>query len=145
VSGPDGNWHESLRSDGPAKSSTDRSFGLLFAGICGFLGVLALWERKSSAPWWLVAALAFLIAALYFTPLLRPLNRLWRRFAQLLNTVVNPLIMAVMFYAVVTPAGLLMRLFGKDPLRLRLAAEAPSYWIDRQGPGGQPTSMNNQF
>ena len=59
--------------------------------------------------------------------------------------VVNPLVMGLLFYLTVTPTGLLMRLFGKDPLRLRFDPEAKSYWIERQPPGPAPETMRHQF
>jgi len=76
---------------------------------------------------------------------LRPLNRLWLRFGLLLHAVMNPLIMGLLFYGTVMPIGLLMRLFGKDPLNLKRDAQASSYWIMRTPPGPAPDTMSNQF
>ena len=77
--------------------------------------------------------------------LLRPLNRLWFKFGLLLNKVVNPLIMGLVFYITVTPIGLIMRVLGKDLLGLRLSKDSESYWIHRDPPGPSPESMRHQF
>ena len=76
---------------------------------------------------------------------LAPLNRVWFKFGLLLQRVVNPLVMAVIYFAVVTPTGLIMRALGKDPLHLRYDPDARSYWIPRDPPGPERESMKNQF
>ena len=79
-----------------------------------------------------------------FAPaMLRPLNLLWLRFGLLLHRVVNPIVMGLLFFAVFMPMGLLMRLSGKDFLRLRFRGGDTSYWITRVG--SPPGSMRNQF
>lgn len=77
--------------------------------------------------------------------LLRPLNRLWLRLGLLLHKVMNPLLMAVMFYLVILPTSLLMRIFHKDPLRMKYDPHAATYWIERRPPGPAPDTMRNQF
>ena len=76
---------------------------------------------------------------------LAPLNRLWTRFGILLAKIVNPVVMAGVFFIAVTPIGLLMRLAGKDLLRLRYDSTAETYWIMRTPPGPPPDTMKNQF
>ena len=76
--------------------------------------------------------------------LLAPFNRVWFKFGLLLR-VVNPLVMAVIYFAVVTPTGPVMRTLGKDPLRLKCDPDAQSYWIHRDPPGPERESMQNQF
>ena len=95
--------------------------------------------------WALIAALVFLGAAIVIPRALAPLNRLWLRFGELLNRITSPIALAILFYGVVMPTGIAMRLFGKDPLRLRRDAQARSYWIDRDPPGPPPDSLKNQF
>jgi hypothetical protein len=63
----------------------------------------------------------------------------------LLHSIVSPVVLAIMFYGVVTPMGVLMRAFGKDSLRLRRSGFAQSYWIKRDPPGPKPDSLNHQF
>lgn len=141
----DGNWHESLYSEGPPPSSSDRSFGLLFAAVCGSIAMFGVWEGRRSALWWLVAALIFCVVAVFAAPLLGPLNRAWRWLSLKLFKIVNPIIMGVVFFAVLTPIALIMRGVGRDPLRLRFEPEKPSYWLDRTSVGERQTSMTDQF
>ena len=77
--------------------------------------------------------------------ILSPLNRLWFRFGLLLHHIVNPVVMALLFFTTVTPMALIMRLLGKDPLRRKFDPEADSYWIPRQPAGPAPETMKNQF
>ena len=76
---------------------------------------------------------------------LAPANRAWHRLGLLLHRVMTPVVMSVIFFATVTPMAVFMRLFGKDPLRLKREPEASSYWIPREPPGPEPDSMKNQF
>lgn len=113
--------------------------------VLGVIGLLPL--LGSGGPrWWLVGIGGAVAAAGLVAPaLLAPFNRLWTRFGLLLNRVTNPIVMALMFFVVLTPSGLLMRLFGKDPLRRRFDADAATYWIEREPPGPTGESMRNQF
>ncbi len=83
--------------------------------------------------------------AVFYPKLLAPLNHLWFKFGLLLHKIVNPVVLAIMFFLVITPIGLLMRALGKDPLRLRLDKAATSYWIDRTPPGPSPDTLGDQF
>lgn len=76
---------------------------------------------------------------------LAPLNRLWARFGALLHRIVSPVALAILFFIVVTPIALLMRILGKDPLRMRLDPNAKSYWIVRDPPGPKSESLKDQF
>ena len=140
-----GAWHESLRPEEHPPGASDRSFGLVFAGVCGFAGSVALWHGRSTAYWWLLAGAAFLAAALVLPGLLSPLNRLWMWFGRLLYVIVNPVILAVLFYGAVMPVGLLMRAFAKDPLRRNFDRQVASYWIERSSHVDRTASMKNQF
>ena len=87
----------------------------------------------------------FCSIALALPSVLTQLNRLWLRFGLLLHRVVSPLVLGIMFFLVVTPTGIVMRLLGKDPLRLRYEETASTYWIDRTPPGPAPESLDRQF
>ena len=76
--------------------------------------------------------------------MLHPLNRLWMRFGLLLHKVINPIVMGLLFYGTILPTGLVMRLRGKDLLRLKREPGAESYWIART-PGPAPETMRDQF
>ena len=138
--------HERLSDEAPGVApASDRAFGFAFAVV---FTAIALFPLLGGGPprWWSAGvAAALLAAALLKAEWLAPANRAWRRVALLLHRVVATVILAFLFYAVVTPTGLLMRAFGKDPLRLRYDPSAKSYWILRSPPGPTPESMKNQF
>ena len=137
--------HERFTREDGVRSSSERVFGLVFAGIFGLIGLWPLW-RGAALRWWsLGLAAAFLVAALLAPRALAPLNRLWFRFGLLLHMVVNPVAMALVFFTTVTPIALIMRATGKVPLRLRLDRDAPTYWIERRPPGPMPDTMPRQF
>lgn len=139
--------HEDFTRKETVQGSSDRSFGFVMAAFFGLVALFPLLHGPlSSIRWWaLVVAAAFLAAALLWTAPLRPLNRAWLKFGLLLSKIVSPIVMMVLFYATVTPIGVLMRWTGKDPLRLRRNAAAASYWIPREPPGPAPDSMKQQF
>ena len=138
--------HERLRDDGVVKGSSDRSFGLVFAAVFGIIGLWPFVFGGAGPRWWsLVIALGFAVVSLTRPSLLAPLNRLWLKFGLLLNRIVSPLVMGLLFYLVITPIALMMRLTGKDPLRLKYDAAARSYWIPRQPPGPSPETIKNQY
>jgi len=140
-----GATHERLVREETVRGSSDRSFGLVFAAVFAVIGLWPLLGDGGIRIWSLAISLVFLATAMLRPMLLAPLNRLWTRFGLLLHHVVNPIIMALLFYLVVTPTGLVMRALGKDILRLRFDRQAKSYWIERQPPGPAPEAMRDQF
>jgi hypothetical protein len=123
---------------------TDRSFGITFAVIFALAGCLPL-LGDGGVTWWLLAMSAATAAIALLRPtLLAPLNRWWLKFGLLLHKIVNPVVMGLMFFVVVTPVGLLMRLGGKRALG-RIDRQATSYWVLRDPPGPDPQSMRQQF
>ncbi|HYL78218.1 MAG TPA: SxtJ family membrane protein [Bryobacteraceae bacterium] len=139
------NFHEDLRRSAHTRSSSDRNFGLVFAAGFALLGVWPLLKR-GPVRWPLLAVAAvFLLVALIRPGLLRPLNKVWTLFGLLLGRIMNPIITAILFFLVFTPAGIIGRLLGKDPLRLKHAPEASTYWIIRNPPGPAPETMAKQF
>lgn len=137
--------HENHDKNEEVRGSSDRMFGFVFAV---FFLIVALFPLLSGGPprrWGLIVSFLFAAIALIVPAILAPLNKLWMRFGWLLHKLVNPIVLGVLFYAVVMPTSILMRLFGKDPLRLNLDPSAKSYWIKRDPPSPQPDSMKNQF
>lgn len=127
------------------EGSSDRTFGLLFAAI---FAILALWPLLHGAQirvWALVLAAVFLVLALAWPRALSRLNRGWMRFGLLLNRIVSPVAIGVVYYLTLVPMGLVMRAFGKRPLRLGFDRAATSYWITREPPGPDPKTMIDQF
>jgi Saxitoxin biosynthesis operon protein SxtJ len=138
-------FHEDLRREEEVRGSTDRGFGLTFAGFFALLAGLGWWRAGQRWPYYVAAAAVFAAIALVAPRILGPANRAWTKLGLLLFRVVNPVVMAVLFVTTIVPIGLLMRLAGKDPLRLRRDPDAQSYWIPREPPGPAPESMKNQF
>src|SRR5262249_21366273 len=98
-----------------------------------FFLIVTFWPVTRAEPirWWALGmAAVFAAVALLWAPALTPLNKAWTKFGVLLYKMVSPAVMAILFYVTVTPIALLMRLLGKDPLRLRPDRNAKSYWID---------------
>lgn len=137
--------HEDFRRDDEVKGSSNRSFGLVIG--CALLVIALLPLRSGGDPRWWLAATAGTVAALaLLSPrVLAPFNRVWTKFGLVLSKITNPVVMGAMFYGVITPAGLVMRLLGKDPMRRKFSPEDPSYWIEREPPGPKPDSMPNQY
>jgi hypothetical protein len=127
------------------EGSSNRSFGLVFSGFFLIVGLLPALHGNSLRYWALVASAVFLALALLAPASLGPLNRIWAKIGQLLHRIVSPIALAVLFFCVVTPTGLLLRLIGKDVLRLRFDKAAASYWIPRSPPGPVAESLKNQY
>lgn len=137
--------HEDLDRHHEVKGSSNRFFGLTFFVV--FL-VIALWLLLKHGSVHLPTfgiSIGFLAISLLFPALLGPLNRAWLKFGALLHSITSPIILGVMFYLVITPIGLLMRLAGKDLLRLKFDPDSPSYWIRREPPGPDKNSLHRQF
>ena len=137
--------HEDLSRDQHVEGSSDRSFGLVFAAAFAVIGAWPL--LGGAAPrWWAFAIGAgFGAVALAKPALLSGLNRQWLKLGLLLGRIVSPVALAVLYYAVFVPVGLVMRAAGSDPLRLKREPAAASYWRRREPPGPPPDSMTNQF
>ncbi|MCC7383558.1 MAG: hypothetical protein IT384_17090 [Deltaproteobacteria bacterium] len=142
----DAGFHESFGREHEVEGSTDRGFGLVFAGFFTLVALLPLLsEPRRVRVWSLGVAAACALIAWVAPRVLAPANRLWMRFGLLLQKVVSPIVLGILFFGVITPFGVAMRLFGKDPLRLEWKKDAPTYWITREPPGPPPETMKNQF
>jgi hypothetical protein len=137
--------HEDLRRELEIRGSSDRVFALTMAGFLTLVGLWPLARGGAPRAWALGLAVVLLGLALLAPTTLGPLNRAWTRLGLLLQRVTNPVILGLLFYLAITPTGLVMRLLGKTPLRLRLDRAAPTYWIDRRPPGPAGDTMRNQF
>lgn len=135
------NFHEHYEKE-ELPLPSDRSTGLVFAGVA--LIVAWFWRNDQTVlQWALGVAAAFALVSLAAPGLIRPLNIVWMKFAMLLNMIMSPLIMGILFLVAIVPAGLLMRI-RHDPLRKRRGSDVVTYWIDRKVPE-TPPSMSNQF
>jgi hypothetical protein len=137
--------HERLSAAEKVVAGSDRSFGVVMAVACSIIALINLWQGGWLWAWIGAPAIFFLLTAILRPTLLNPLNRAWLAFGLLLHQVLNPIVLALLFFGAVLPTGLVMRALGKDLLRLRLKPETDSYWIVRQPPGPAPESMVDQF
>jgi hypothetical protein len=125
-----------------AELPSERSTGFVFAGVCAVIGAF-YWNNMMVLAICAGLSLSFLIVSLVAPFLLGPLNRIWFRFSLLLNRVMNPVILGLMFLIAIVPIGLLMRLM-RDPLRSK-RSDGSTYWIDREPNDSETHSMTNQF
>ena len=123
------------------KISSNRNFGIVFFIVFLLVAVYPILKGNDIRIWSLLISFVFLILGLINSKLLTPLNKLWFKFGLLLGKIVTPLIMGFIFFIVVTPIGILMRLLGKDLLNLKYN-EKKTYWIEKTGP---KSKMKNQF
>ena len=123
------------------KIGSNRSFGIVFFIVFLLISIYPLINDEGLRIWSLVVSLIFLVLGIINSNILSPLNKLWFKFGILLGKVISPIIMGIIFFLVVTPIGLIMRLIGKDVLNLKYS-DYKSYWIKKTGP---KSKMKNQF
>ena len=123
------------------KISSNRSFGIVFFVVFLLIALYPLIYNGEIRLWSLLISFIFLILGLLNSKALTPLNKIWFKFGILLGKIVSPIILGIIFFFVVTPIGLIMRILGKDLLNLKFNANK-SYWIEKRGP---KSKMKNQF
>ena len=123
------------------KIGSNKSFGIVFFVVFLLIAIYPLINNGELRIWSLIIAIIFLILGLINSKFLKPLNKLWFKFGLLLGKVVSPLIMGIIFFLVVTPTALIMRIIGKDLLNLKFNNKK-SYWIEKTDP---KSKMKNQF
>ena len=137
--------HENLDKEEGVKVSSDRSFGIVFTLVFLAVGVWVVSGGQSKGWFFFVSAVLFLVAAIARPSILGPLNRAWAKFGLLLGQVFNPILLGVVFFLVVTPIAVALKLWGKDSLHLKSKSDLESYWIDRSPAGPKFGSMTKQF
>ena len=123
------------------KISSNKSFGLVFSLVFLIVSLLPLLNDGNIRIWSMVLATIFFSLALLNSSILNPLNKIWFKFGILLGNFISPIVMGLVFFAVVTPTSLLMRMFGKNLLGLK-NSNKKSYWIERSS---IKSKMKNQF
>tara|TARA_Y100001970_G_scaffold293877_1_gene444166 strand:+ start:63 stop:440 length:378 start_codon:yes stop_codon:yes gene_type:complete len=123
------------------KISSNRSFGILFFIVFLLIAIWPILNGETFRIWALVISTIFLILGSLNSRILTPLNKAWVKFGELLGMVIAPIVMAVIYFIIITPIGLLMRLLGKDLLNMKFNKNK-SYWIKREKNIG---SMKKQF
>ena len=123
------------------KLNSNRNFGIVFFVVFLIIALYPLTIDREISKWALLISLIFLGLGFVNSKILTPLNKLWFKFGIFLGKIISPLMMAMIFFLVVTPIGLMMRLIGKDLLNLKYNKNK-SYWIEKKGP---KSLMKNQF
>lgn len=123
------------------KISSNKSFGIVFFVVFLLIAFYPLTNQADIRIWSIIISLIFLSLGLLNSKLLTPLNKIWFKFGIVLGKIVSPLIMGLIFFAVVTPIAFLMRILKKDLLNLKFN-KSSSYWIEKSGP---KSKMKNQF
>ena len=124
------------------KISSNRSFGLVFFAFFLIISLWPLIHGEELRIWSLFISIIFLLLGLFNSKILTPLNKAWFRFGIFLGNFIAPIIMGIVFFFVVTPTGLIMRLLGKNLLMLKKDKDKSTYWIKKNK---YKTSMKNQF
>ena len=124
------------------KKSSNRSFGILFFLVFLGFGLWPLTKELSPNIYLIIISVVFLVLGLLNSKLLSPLNEIWIKFGEILGRVIAPLIMALVYFLILTPISLLVRAFGKDLLGLKYSKQQNSYWIKRKKEIG---TMDKQF
>ncbi|WP_028878158.1 SxtJ family membrane protein [Terasakiella pusilla] len=140
--------HEEHQSTHEIETSSDRSFGLTVGGILALIAAYRLWSSGILDTFGIILlaiAVPLFLLGLVYPKILAPLNKAWTKLGFLMFKIVNPIIMFLVYVITIVPIGLLMRLAGKDPMRMKLDKEAKSYWIERDPAGPSPESMKKQF
>jgi hypothetical protein len=124
---------------------SDRNFGFTMASVFALIGAVLWFKASSYAAVWLGVAVVFAGLTVWRPQSLGLANRAWLKLGLLMYRVVNPVVMAILFFGAILPIGLVMRLFGKDFLHLARDRSSPTYWLPRSDPRAPSESMRQQF
>ena len=123
------------------KIGSNRSFGVVFFVVFALIAIYPLINKGEIRIWFLIVSLIFLILGILNSKILSPFNKIWFKFGIFLGKIISPLVMGMIFFVVVTPIGLIMRLLNKDLLKLKFN-KTNTYWIEKTEP---KSKMKNQF
>ena len=123
------------------KIGSNRSFGAVFFVVFLLIGLWPILKGNEIRIWSIVISLIFLILGILNSKILTPFNKVWFRFGNFLGNFISPIIMGIVFFLVVTPTGLIMKLFRKYLINLR-KTNSSTYWIEKKD---IKSSMKNQF
>ena len=122
--------------------SSNKSFGLLFFVVFLIIGLWPLKNGENLNFYFIAVSIIFLILGLINSKLLSPLNKSWIKLGEILGIIIAPIVMALVYFVILTPVSFIVRIFGKDLLSLKLLKEKETYWIERKKSLG---SMKKQF
>ena len=124
------------------KNINNKSFGLLFFVVFLLIGLYPVYKGNNPNIYFLLISLPFLVLGLLNSKILTPLNKAWIKLGEVLGMIIAPIIMALVYFVVLTPISLIVRILGKDLLKIKFNKKLGSYWIDRKKNLG---SMKKQF
>jgi len=124
------------------QNTGNRGFGILFFLVFLLITLWLFYKNSELNYYLLIISLTFLVLGLLDSKILTPLNKIWVKFGEILGRIVAPIVMAIVFFFVLTPISLVVRLFGKDLIRMKFNKKTKSYWINREKDIG---SMDKQF
>ena len=130
-----------MKKNNDIKIGSNRSFGIVFFIVFLLIAIYPLSNNEEIRLWSLFLSFLFLVLGIFNSKILSPLNKIWFKFGIFLGKIISPIVMGIIFFIVVTPIGLLMRLLKKDLLNLKFTNEH-SYWIEKNDP---KSKMKNQF
>ena len=122
--------------------SSNKSFGLLFFVVFLIIGLWPLKNGENLNFYFITTSIIFLILGLINSKLLTPLNKSWIKLGEILGIIIAPIVMALVYFVILTPVSLIVRIFGKDLLNLKLLKDKETYWIKRKKSLGP---MKKQF
>ena len=137
--------HEDLARKVSREALSDRSFGFTVGLLFALIGCLPLFNHRPVHLWALALGAVLCLMAAFIPHVLHGTNLLWMRLSDLLGRVMTPLMTSLMFFLVITPSGLALRLLGKDILRLQRDLTAKTYWTPREQANIGPMAMKRQF
>jgi hypothetical protein len=124
------------------KISTNRNFGLVFFIVFLIVSIWPLTNEEPARIWSAIISSVFFILGLMNSKLLTPLNKLWFKFGMILGSIIAPIVMGIVFFLVITPIGLFMKIIGKDLLNIKYDKRKKTYWVKRNIP---INTMKRQF
>jgi len=123
------------------KLGSNKSFGIVFSAVFFIISIWPLLEGGQIRYWSIIISIIFLVLGILNSKLLTPLNKIWFKFGLLLGNIISPIVMGLVFFLVVFPTGIIMKLLGKDLLNLKKSKQK-TYWIQKNN---QNSRMKNQF
>ena len=125
-----------------AKIGSNRSFGIVFFIVFLLIGFYPFLNQEELKLWSIIISFIFLILGIMNSKILTPFNKIWIKLGIFLGKIISPIIMGLIFFLVVTPIGIFMRILGKDLLNLKFKGDKKSYWLEKTD---QKSKMKNQF
>ena len=122
--------------------SSNKSFGVVFFFVFLIIAIYPLLNNDNLRIWSLIISVIFLILGIINSKILTPLNKLWFKFGIFLGMIISPVVMGIIFFFIITPIGLIMKILKKDLLNLKYDKKIKSYWIEKSD---LKSKMKNQF